>query len=44
MLWAPIVAGSLADLVLVARNAVLVAATVTAVRALTRAPDHVRVE
>jgi hypothetical protein len=44
VLWSPIVAGSLADLVLVARNAVLVAATVTAMRALTRAPDRVRVE
>jgi Glycosyltransferase family 87 len=44
VLWSPLVAGSLADLVLVARNVVLVVATVTAVRALTRAPDRVRVE
>lgn len=42
VLWSPLVAGSLADLVLVARNLVLVAATVAAVRAL--APERVRVE
>lgn len=44
VLWSPLVAGSLADLVLVARNLVLVAAAGAAVRALARAPEPVRVE